>query len=62
MCTQPVFENVLDMDPITALSPQTWFEHVGDAIAERAGCGSLLENDKIQPHKPSETRRRVAKV
>jgi hypothetical protein len=62
MCVQPTFEDVLNLDPMSALSPQTWFEHIGDAIAVRAGCGALLEDPEFQKGKnergrPSEATR-----
>lgn len=48
MCTQPVLEDVLSIDAINALSPQTWFEQVGDAIAEKAGCGAVLQEKESE--------------
>ncbi len=52
LCTQPMLADVLNLDAITSLSPQSWLEQVGDAIAETAGCGvAHQEKDAEVVHK-----------
>lgn len=42
-----MLEDVLNIDAISSLSPQTWFEQVGDAIAEKAGCGTAPPENNL---------------
>lgn len=46
--TQPSMEEVLAFDPIEAISPSSWFEQIGDAIADKTSCGAMLEEAERQ--------------
>ena len=39
----PILEEAINLgDMTTALSPETWFEQVGDVIADKTGCVEIL--------------------
>ena len=60
-CAQPTLDEVINVDAIAALSPQSWFEQAGDMIAEKAGCGALVA-DKDMEKGPTNVPRQASDV